>query len=85
MDAAGKSEKMTGEIADLAAYDFDAAATLAMFDPARAKDDKFYRAYRQMKSGAYTASFEQRPEVPHRRHDGDEIGIRPSKLQFPQI
>ena len=54
---AGKQEKLTGEIADIVAYDFDATATLAMFDPARAKDPKVYRAYRQMKSGAYSASF----------------------------
>jgi hypothetical protein len=48
---------MTGEIADIATFDFDATATLAMFDPARAKGPEVYRAYRQMKSGAYSASF----------------------------
>ena len=41
MDAGGKQEKLTGEIADSSRrYDFDATATLAMFDPARAKDDE---------------------------------------------
>jgi hypothetical protein len=85
MDVAGKQETMTGEVADLAAYDFDAAATLALFDPARAKDDKVYRAYRQMTSGAYTASFATGMTF---RIDGmtaDDIGIKPSKLQFAQI
>ena len=85
MDIAGKQEKMTGEVADLAAYDFDAAATLALFDPARSKDDKVTRAYRQMKTGAYTASFATGMKF---RIDGmtaDEIGIKPSKLQFAQI
>src|SRR3954471_2234288 len=82
---AGKTEKMTGEVADLAAYDFDAAATLAMFDPARANDEKVYRGYRQMKTGAYSASFESGPKF---RIDGmvaNEIGIKPSRLQFPKL
>ena len=48
-------------------YDFDAAATLAMLDPARAKDDKVYRAYRQMTAGAYTATFENGHADAHRR------------------
>jgi len=85
MDAGAKQEKMTGEVADVAAYDFDAAATLAMFDPARAKDDKVYRAYRQMKSGAYSASLDSGIRL---RIDGmtaNDIGIKPSKLQFPQL
>ena len=85
MDAGGKQEKPTGEIADIATFDFDATATLAMFDPARAKDPKVYRAYRQMKSGAYSASFSGGMTF---RIDGmtaDEIGIKPSKVQFPQL
>jgi len=85
MDAGGKQEKLTGEIADIATFDFDATATLAMFDPARAKDPKVYRAYRQMKSGAYSASFSGGMTF---RIDGmtaDEIGIKPSKVQFPQL
>jgi hypothetical protein len=85
LQAAGKTEKMTGEVADIAAYDFDAAATLAMFDPARATDDKYYRAYRQMKTGAYTASAENGIKM---RMDGmmaDEIAIRPSRLQFSKV
>ena len=85
MDSGGKQERMTGEVADVAAYDFDAAATLAMFDPARAKDDNVYRAYRQMKSGAYSASLASGMRL---RIDGmtaNDIGIKPSKLQFPQL
>jgi hypothetical protein len=85
LQTAGKPEKMTGEVADLAAADVDAAAALAMFDPARASDDKYYRVYRQMKTGAYTASFAKGLRF---RIDGmaaDEIGIKPSKLQLPQL
>ncbi len=85
VEAAGKPDKMTGSLADIAVYDFDATAVHALFDPERAKDDKIYRAYRQMKSGAYTAAFDSGVKI---RIDGmtaDEIGIKPSKLQYAQI
>jgi hypothetical protein len=85
MSAAGKTETITGEVANLAAYDFDASATLAILDPARANDDKYYRAYRQLTTGAYSASFQKGPTM---RIDGitvDDIGLRPSRLQFPQL
>lgn len=83
--SAGKTEKFTGEVADLAAYDFDAASTAVILDPAHAKDDKYYRAYRRMTAGAYTASFEKGLRM---RVDGvtiDDVGVRPSKLQFPEL
>lgn len=81
----GKRQTMTGEVADIVAYDFDANATLAIFDPARAKDDKVYRSYRQMKTGSYTMTM---PDNVRMRIDGmtaDEIGINPSRLQFADI
>jgi hypothetical protein len=74
---AGKSENLTGEVADLAAYDFDASATLAILDPARANDDKYYRAYRQLTVGAYSASLQKGLRM---RIDGmtvDAVGVRP--------
>src|SRR6185295_18441305 len=83
--AAGKTETLTGDVASLAAYDFDAASTLVMLDPAHANDDKYYRAYRQMTAGAYTASFQEGLKF---RVDGvtlDDLGLRPSRLQFPQL
>src|SRR4029079_6946307 len=70
---------------NLAAYDFDASATIALLDPARANDDKYYRAYRQLTAGAYTASFQKGLKM---RLDGvtvDDLGLRPSRLQFPQL
>ncbi len=85
MTTAGKTETLTGEVANLAAYDFDAASTRVLLDPAHAKDDKYYRAYRQMTAGAYTASFEKGLRM---RVDGvtiDDVGLRPSKLQFPDL
>ena len=85
MNNAGKSQKMTGEVAELAASDLDAAATLALLDPARAKDDTYHRACRQMKTGAYTASFEGGPRVRIEGAAIGEIGLRPSRLQLPQL
>ena len=85
MTAAGKSETLTGEVANIAAYDFDAAATRALLDPARANDDNYYRAYRQLTVGPYTASFQQGMKM---RIDGitvDDVGLRPSRLQYSQL
>lgn len=85
MTASGKTETLTGEVANLAAYDFDAASTLVMLDPAHANDDKYYRAYRQMTAGTYTASFQQGLKM---RVDGvtvDDVGVRPSRLQFAAL
>jgi hypothetical protein len=85
LQAQGKTDKMTGEVVEIAAYDFDGAATLAMFDPARANDDKYYRTYRQMKTGAYTASTESGMKMRLDGMEANEIGIRPSRMQFAKI
>ena len=85
MNAAGKAENVAGDIASLAADDFDATAMLAILDPARANDDKYYRAYRQLTAGPYTVSLQKGLTM---RVDGvtvDDVGLRPSRLQFPQL
>jgi hypothetical protein len=81
----GKSDRFSGEFENLAAYDFDSNAAVAILDPARANDDKYIRAYRQITAGAYTAAL---PMGMRMRMDGvtiDDVGLRPSKLQFPQL
>jgi len=60
---AGKAEKMTGNMADLAAYDFDARAAAAILDPQKASDDRYYRVYRQVTAGAYTVNSAQGPAM----------------------
>lgn len=82
---AGKAEKMTGEMVDLAASDLDATAALAMFDPARANDDKYHRVYRQMTTGPYTASFQSGLKLRIDGMSASDIGLKPSKMQFPQL
>ena len=54
MPQAGKTEKLAGDIAGLALYDFDTASAAAIFDPARANDNGYTRVYRQMTAGAYS-------------------------------
>ncbi|MEA2879536.1 MAG: hypothetical protein QOF14_4732 [Hyphomicrobiales bacterium] len=85
MTTAGKTETFTGDVANLAAFDFDAAATMVMLDPAHANDDKYYRAYRQMTVGPYSASFQQGLRMRVEGVTIDDVGVRPSKLQFPQL
>jgi hypothetical protein len=81
----GKAEKVTGELASLAAQDVDAVAAATILDPQRANDDQYYRVYRQITAGAYTISSGQGPAV---RIDGltaDDIGARPSRLQLAAL
>jgi hypothetical protein len=85
MGVAGKSEKITGEIAGFTTSDFDAAGAAVILDPARANDDKYYRLYRQATVGPYTMTSEKGLRV---RIDGmtvDDIGVRPSRLQLPAL
>jgi hypothetical protein len=81
----GVAEELTGEIVTLAALDLDAAATLAMLDPAHAKDDTYHRAYRQLTSGAYTASLGSKMRMGIESMAADDIGVRPSKLQISDL
>jgi hypothetical protein len=80
-----QTEKIGGEFASMAAYDFDARAVLAMLDPALANDGKYYRAYRRITMGAYTAAFQKDMQMRMADFTIDDIGLRPSKLQFPQL
>jgi hypothetical protein len=45
--------KFTAELSDLTIDDFDANVVIAAFDPAKANDDSYHRAYRQISTGAY--------------------------------
>jgi hypothetical protein len=81
----GKAVKVTGELANVASYDFDAGAAAAVLDPQKANDDRLYRVYRQMTAGPYTVTFG--PDVRF-IIDGitvDDIGVRPSRLRIPAL
>jgi hypothetical protein len=82
---AGKADKLTGDLANLAAYDVDLNAAAAIFDPQKTDDDRYYRAYRQISAGPYTIKSRQGLNM---RIDGltiDDVGLRPSRLQLPAL
>jgi hypothetical protein len=85
MQQAGKAEKITGNLANVASYDVDINAAAAMFDPQKANDDRYYRAYRQISAGPYILTSGQGLNM---RIDGmtiDDVGLRPSRLQLPAL
>jgi hypothetical protein len=82
---AGKAEKLAGDIADLALYDFDAASAAAIFDPAKTNDDRYYRVYRQMTAGAYAITSGNGPRLQIDGMTVDDIGVRPSMLQLSEL
>ncbi|MBU6456846.1 MAG: hypothetical protein KGQ48_04815 [Bradyrhizobium sp.] len=85
MQQAGKSDKLTGDIANVVSHDFDATAAAAMFDPQKADDNSYHRIYGPVTAGPYTVSSDQGVQV---RIDGvtiDDVAVRPSGLQLPAL
>jgi hypothetical protein len=82
---AGKPAKMTGEIANLASRDFDAAALAAILDPQKANDDRYYSFYGKTTAGPYTvtSALGLRMRIDQMTIDG--VGARPSRLQLPAL
>jgi len=81
----GKTEKIGGELASLALDDFDSAPIAAMFDPARADDGKYLRVYRRINVGTYTVSLPEGVRIHVNGHTIDDVGLRPSRLQLPEL
>ncbi|CAN7268175.1 hypothetical protein LJR220_001227 [Bradyrhizobium sp. LjRoot220] len=81
----GKPDKLTGNLANIAALDIDTTAVAALFDPSKSSDDQYYRAYRQVTTGPYVVTSGQGLKM---RIDGmtiDEVGLRPSRMQLPDL
>jgi hypothetical protein len=81
----GKAEKLTVNVANIASYDIDVGAMAAIFDPQKANDDRYNRAYRQISAGPYILTSGQGMSM---RIDGmtiDDVGIKPSRLQLPAL
>ena len=80
-----KQMRMTGEIADISARDFDATAAAIVLDPSHANDEKFYRVQGQVSTGAYTLTSDNGPSF---RIDGIRMGdmkIQPSKFKMQEL
>ncbi|MBV9563057.1 MAG: hypothetical protein JOY90_21830, partial [Bradyrhizobium sp.] len=85
MQQAGKTEKLTGHVANIESHDVDSTALAAVLDPQKAGDDQYHRAYRQVSTGPYEFSA---VAGPHMRIEGmsiEDVGLRPSRLQIPAI
>ncbi len=81
----GKQVRMTGEIADVTARDFDATAAATVLDPAHARDDKFYRIQGVVSTGAYTVTADSGLSF---RIDGIKMGdmkLQPSKFNMQEL
>jgi hypothetical protein len=82
--AAGKTDKLTGNVANAVSSDIDTAALAAILDP-QTTADRYIRAYRQVSMGAYTFTSAQglRGHI-----DGitiDDVGARPAKMQLAAL
>jgi hypothetical protein len=76
---------ITGSLVDFVAYDTDFSVMAAIFDPQKANDDRYYRVYRQITTGAYTIKLDP---LLNMRIDGftvDDVAMRPSRLQLPAL
>ena len=82
---AGKADKMTGEMVNIASRDFDAAAAAAILDPQKANDDRYYRVYGKTTAGPYTVTSAQGVRMRIEGMTVDDIGVRPSRLQLPAL
>jgi len=82
---AGKAVKLSGNLANIAAYDFDANAAATILDPQKANDDQYYRVYRQISAGPYTVSPEQGLRISIDGLTFDDVGVRPSRLQLAAL
>jgi len=81
----GKLEKMQGRIAGIVHQDIDANAILAVLNPEAAKDDRAYRVYGRVTTGAYEINSDAGVRM---RMDGisaDQFSVRPSRLQLPAL
>ncbi|OKO81002.1 hypothetical protein [Bradyrhizobium sp. NAS96.2] len=81
----GKPLKTTGELSNIVATDIDVGAMAAIFDPAKANDDRDYRVQGHVSAGPYIIN--ATPGL-NTRIDGvtiDEVRINPSRMQLPSL
>ncbi len=81
----GNAAQITGTLEQVATRDVDIGASLALFDPARAKDDRALRIYGQISTGAYTAEIGNGMRMRIDAMSMEEIGFVPSKLPLSEI
>ena len=85
MQATGKPDKLTGNLANLASYDIDINAMASIFDPLKVNDDQYYRVYRQISAGPYVVTSGQGMNMRIEGMTIDDVRLRPSRLQLPAL
>src|SRR5665213_1617712 len=85
MQQAGKAEKLTGNLANVASYDIDISAMAAILDPQKVNDDQYYRAYRTISAGPYIITSGQGLNMRIDSMTIDDVALRPSRLQLPAL
>jgi hypothetical protein len=85
MQQAGKPAKMTGEMTNLVAHDYDAAAAAAILDPQKTNDDRYYRFYGETTVGPCTISSDQGLQMRIEGMTIDDVAVRPSRLQLAEL
>jgi hypothetical protein len=81
----GKTQKIAGDLTNLTMLDFDAMTIAATFDPQRANDDRYYRAYRQFSIGSYVLTSGQSMRMRIEGFTFDDVGLRPSRIKLPAL
>ena len=82
---AGKSDKFSGKVENLASRDIDMGTMVAILDPQSAGDDRYHRVYRQTTAGGYTITTAQNQHIRIESLTVDDVALRPSRLQIPAI
>jgi hypothetical protein len=82
---AGKPEKVTGNLANIAGYEIDTHAIAAILDPQKVGDDQYYRSYRQITAGPYVVTSGQGPLMRIDSLTIDDVGLQPSRMQLPDL
>jgi hypothetical protein len=85
LQQAGKAQSITGDVVNIASHDIDLAAAARVLDPQKANDDQYYTVYRQISTGAYTLASDQGLRMRIDRLAIDDVGVRPSRLQFQAL
>jgi hypothetical protein len=82
--AAGKPDRLTGNVEKAVSYDIDTTAIAAILDPHTA-EDRYVRAYRQVVLGPYTLSSAQGLRAHIDGVTVDDVGARPAKMQIAAL
>ena len=81
----GKAGKMQGRIVDIVHKDIDANAVVAVLAPDAAKDDRVWRLYGRVTTGAYEVTSDVGVRMRMEGIAVDGFGVRPSRLQLPAL